>query len=136
MTVEGHFCSISVYSLFHSSFLYLPFHALQPWQNTYWTGICIACYDGAYVRAMCLPLLREAHACTSFSNKDSVLVTKYVFFHRYIYMHMYIYTSIYDHERESCSIATANCNICEIVSQLWQYRMTPVLYHKCTQTHD
>ena len=99
-------------------------------------GICIACYDGAYVRAMYLLLLREAHACTSFSNKDSVLVTKYVFFHRYIYMYMYIYTSIYDHERESCSIATANCNICKIVSQLWPYRVTLVLYHKCTQTHD
>ena len=38
-------------------------------------GLCIACYDRAYAHAMCLLLLREAHACTSFSNNDAVIVS-------------------------------------------------------------
>ena len=92
MTVKARFSSISVCSLFHSSSL--TFHSMlcNHGRTLIGFGIRIACYDGAYAHAMCLLLSREAHACTSFSNKDPVLVTKSVSFH--------YHTPIHENERE------------------------------------
>ena len=80
MTVETHYYSVSVSSLSHSSF-----HSMlcNHGRTLIGPGICIACYDWAYVHAMCLLLLREAHACTSFSNKDSVLVIVFGLYRRF-----------------------------------------------------
>ena len=75
MTVEARFCSISVFSLFHSSSLTFHFMPCNHDRTLIGYGICIACYDRAYAHAMCLLLLREAHACTSFSNNDAVIVS-------------------------------------------------------------
>lgn len=106
MTVEARFSSISVCSLFHSSSL--TFHSMlcNHGRTLIGFGIRIACYDWAYAHAMCLLLSREAHACTSFSNKDPVLVTKSVLFH--------YHTPIHENERElyHCFCNSIHMQIC------------------------